>query len=696
MTQAPFVKEVAAPGSVFWETVRHPENVIILEGDDRARKLPKDRLLKAERQLQVVQHALNIYLRAYIDHLRKMQAQIDDQAKLEKIAERIAYASERIVKTKKPNGKPYVINNPIQAREGLVLASRLRSRIEEHYKAIENEELNRKLQDEMLGEISFYANQIVERWSALGYREEYFVEGKRILRKVKIEEAHFTEDNIQFKIYVSHLTLLGSTVHHLPDKVRAWDLVKPETLRELEAACECPVTSPHTDEEQGFEHGAWIVVHRVGMRDGLFNYVELNKVLAKYNQALRPRFAVPVGIKAGRLIEYLYLDKTPHLMFNGITGSGKTNAARVFLSVWSQFYSPDEIRFVLIDLKRSGDLNYFAKLPHLVTDIVKKMTLVEELLPRLVVLMQQRMDLFSARNVVDIEQYNKKAEPADRLPRIVVLIDECGAINDLSESVAQKDLIWRCLALLAAQARAAGIHLMLGTQQPAKDVIPTRVTNNITYTLSGRQRTTSGAMTALGNNRLKELPAIQGRMLVDNGFGLFPVQTPYATESDLAQAVAAGMNYPAPQPLVLPGDEDVEQALGLLSRGEKHIDEETGEIIRSRPALGVNRERLLDVTLNELAGVLSAEKTYQLTDHVTPRAAIAELIKQVVEEKTVSYAGADYDVKPLGKGYRLELRKTEKPKHGGSDLGVSSEESDGVLPDGFSKNEDEQGLEEAV
>ncbi|MDP1171899.1 hypothetical protein, partial [Klebsiella pneumoniae] len=82
-------------------------------------------------------------------------------------------------------------------------------------------------------------------WTSLGYRQEYWdKKGKRHLHKVKIEECFFTEDEIQFKIYVSHLIVLGSTIHHLPDQVRAWDLVKAETLRELTAACERKVTSP--------------------------------------------------------------------------------------------------------------------------------------------------------------------------------------------------------------------------------------------------------------------------------------------------------------------------------------------------------------------------------------------------------------------------------------------------------------------
>lgn len=653
MTNAPtapndlFVKEVAAPGSVFWESTRHAENIEILEGDERARQLPPARLKLAKKKVEHLQAGLNEYWRAYAKHLKQQQP--PDAARIEEIEARISKQAKR-------HGKPYVIKTMDQAKEAQILIHRLRARISEHYRALDHEALNRRLQDEMEQEIAFYAHQLVDRWTALGYREEYYIEGKRKLRKVHFEECHFTEDNIQFKVYVTHLTLFGSTVHHLPDRVHAWDLVKPETLRELEAACECPVTSPHADGEQNFEKGCWVVVHRVGMRDGLFNYIELNKVLSKYNQGLRPHFAVPVGIKAGRIIEYLKLSEQPHLMFNGITGSGKTNVARVFLSVWSQFFSPDEIRFFLVDLKRSGDLNHFEQVPHLLGGkIIKDIDELTDAMPRFVALMQQRMNTLSTLNATDIDHYNSKVAPANQMERIVILIDECGSIRDLALHRDTQETIWRCLALLAMQARAAGIHLMLGTQQPSKEAIPTRVTNNITYTLSGRQRTTSGAMAALGNNQLKNLPAIKGRMLIDNGYNLLQVQTPYATEGDILKAIEVAQAYPTPRPFSLPSLEESNAVLDEI------------EVITTP---GVTSAQIVDLALIYHEGVLNAQKLYERTEGVTPRAAIMEMIKSLAAAGEIENDGVVYEVRPRGKGWCL-VEKTEKPSETPSEYGFS-------------------------
>ncbi len=650
-------QEVPRPGAVFWETVKHPENITILEGDAKTRKLPPDKLKQAIIRRDQLQSAINVYLVAFIDHLNERRSGETNPEKIKAIDYRIEQAALRVHKVQKQRRNPVSIKTSEQAKEALTIIHRLNARIDEHRRAMENDKINRVLQNEMQSEIAFYANQIIERWSALGYREEVWIKNKKKLRKVRFEEAHFTEDNIQFKVYVSHLTLLGSTVHHLPQNVRGWDLIKEETLLELEAACECPVTSPHTEDNQGFERGVWVVVHRVGMRDGLFNYVELNKLLPKYNQGLRSKFAVPVGIKSGRLIEYLCLSDVPHLMFNGITGSGKTNVARAFIATWIRFFSPDEIKFVLVDLKRSGDINYFATIPHNIVPILKSVEELERILVQLVALMQQRMKQLSDTNCVDIIQFNSKHH--DKMARVVVLIDECGSIGDLSDTVAQKTTIFKCLALLSAQARAAGIHLMLGTQQPSRESIPTKITNNITYTLSGRQRTTSGAMIALGNNKLKDLPAIKGRMLVDNGFNLVQVQTPFATENDILESVQIASDYPEPKPFHLPG--------------AAHI-EDMAEDDPTIPAMGVTRDRVIELAL-EMDGVLSAQKIYEQTKGITPRANIQELIKQLANERSIQWQGEEYEIKPYRKGHQI----TKTQKTAGANTGVLEGVVDGFI-----------------
>ncbi|MCK6577284.1 MAG: hypothetical protein L6Q98_04175 [Anaerolineae bacterium] len=680
MTEQGLTHEVPLPGSVFWEIVEHPKNLELLEGDANVRRLSPKQLREMQSQLWLYQHALNVYRQAQIDQLMYQiasmrqgmkaltpEARSEAQETIDAIKARIDQKRAKIVKVKRPRS-PIAVRNAAEAREAQSVLHRLKARAEEHRQALENETINKRLQDEMQSEIAYYGRQIVDRWTALGYREEVTRKGKTKLRRVKIAKAHFTEDNIQFKILVSTLSLLGSTRHHLPYNVRGWDLVRTETLRELEAACECPVTSPHTgDSEQGFELGIWVIVHRVGMRDGLFDYIELNTVLAKYNQALRKQFAVPVGVKAGRIIEYLPLTTTPHVMFNGITGSGKTNVARVMLTTWCRFYSPDEIKFVLIDLKRGGDLNAFADIPHTMGPIVRTIEELAALLPRLVAEMYRRGDLFSAAMVQDIEQFNASVAPEARLARIAVFVDEAGTIRDSAFGKEHRETIWRSMSLIAMQARSAGIHLVLGSQQPSKEALPTSITNNVTYTIMGRQRTTSGAMMSMGNNRLKDLPAIRGRMWLDNGFDLLLVQTPFATPQDIEQSVQIAKDYPSPRPFDLP-----------------HLDDElTPEAaldVVVPPKLSVSREQIIDLALSERDGVMNAQAIYDATKKITPRGQIMKMIKALADEGHFEYDGQIYDVVHYGKGYKIvkvETRLVSVSSNGHS-AGVES-----ALPDGI-------------
>lgn len=639
MTSPELTREVPPPNAVFWETVRHPKNQELLEGDPTVRTLSKRQLREIRGKIAALQSALNRYFRAYEKHLKQQRRANPDQtplinAKLDQIKPLMRPAPRRSALT---------VRNAREARHALALISRLESRITEHKTALSNARLSDRLKREMLREVSYYGQQIIDRWTQLGYREEYFVRNKRFLRRVKIQRAEYTEDSIQFKVLVSRLSLFGSTIPVMPYSVRGWDLVKPETLLELEASCECPVTSPHVDEndKQGFENGVWIEVHRVGMRHGLFEYITLDAVLEKYNQALRKRLAIPVGVKQGRSIEYLYLRDHPHFTYTGITGSGKTNFARVAISTLIQFFSPDEIQLLLVDLKRSGDLNRFSDVPHLAAPIVKEIDDLRFLSDTVVRLMRARMDTLSQHSMFDIDELNAALPDDQRLPHLILMIDECGSINDLA-SKDDRDRIWRNLRILSAQARAAGIHLGLGTQQPGTRVIPAQVTNNITYSISYRQRTVSGAMMVGGDNRTRNLPAIKGRGWADNGYDLVMIQTPHATDTALKHAIQTAALYPPAARLLLPSQPASDDTAEFL------IDVPAPSV----PQIGVTEADIVSVAL-EHGGAMSARRTYDATGGITPRLRINDMIREIAQRGTIDHEGIKYQVRRAGKGYVL-------------------------------------------
>lgn len=642
------------PGTVFWEDVKAPENQNLLDSENKARKLKRIEEIRV--WMKRAEQALQLWdYRSYPKRLKYYRYQIQKSKQENAEQEKISALIEvyRQLKGKPPILPPVsfkkrilshfgrshdipLIKSEEEAQKIRLRIEQIKKRIAEHETALKNDILYEELATEMQIEVSYFGQQIVKRWSSLANREEFYKDGKRHLKEVIIEECHYTPDEIQYKIKVSSRTLLGAVKHHLPDRVTAWNLVKPETLSELAAACERPIGSPHTDNTpETFENGAWVVIYREGLTDGLFDFVDYERVVTKYDADKRTRFPIPLGVKRGRIVQWLYLSEHPHLMCNGIPGSGKTNEIRVVLTTLCQYHSPDEIRFFIVDLKRGGDFREYAEAPHLAAPIIKKIEELVEIVPRLVALMQWRMDAMFELNVRDIDEYNSLFEEKEkRMPRVVVVIDECNSIDNLSNGKAQRDPIWRGLTLIATQARAAGIHLLLGTQQSFSDSIPKSVRDNITFVLSGRQRTLAGSLATFGKGVAKNLPNIRGRMWCDDGGALFQLQTPFVSKERVFESVKVAQAYGEHPPLLLPEADSFSDIL-------------------QTPVF--TYEDVAKIAIEEFEGAMNYKKIYAL-DEVPKgisRSAIAEMIGQIIEKGFIEYDSNIYTAEPYRKGYRL-------------------------------------------
>lgn len=628
----PFEIEIPEPGDIFVSTYEHPHNRELVEGDPKARKLSKQALKIADKRIADISENLAKYryfeaietIEKYQEKEKDWRRQAknaleDNQLKLyEKINTGIQKVSKRIEEL-----QAYV--SP--ARKAAIYLDRLQKRRAEHDIAVANENLYRRLRKQMRKEIRFFAQTIVRRWGALGFHHRVTRGNRTKTYRPQIEKCVYTEDEIQFKIAVKELSLLRSSVSLLPEGVYARDLVKPETLYELESACERPVTSPHNDEDLGWENGVFIVVHRAGMLDGLFLYIRLADVLVKYNQADREKFPFPVGIKRGRVAQFAYLSEQPHLMFNGITGSGKTNAIRAILTTLIQYHSPDELRLFITDLKRGSDFNYYVDVPHLEGEILHDVNQVEALSEKLVRLMHYRMNILKRRGVVDILAYNSIAEAEEKLARIILVIDECGAIKSLAAGdLAQQNAIWRNLSLIATQARAAGIHLFLGTQQASGNTIPANVRDNITFLLSGQQRTFGASMSTTGDWRLKRMGKVKGRMYCYEYGDEYMIQTPHAHEDDIKKALDIARSYPKPSPVFANVPDDL-------------------EVPAYRP---FGEAFIIELALLDFDGELSGQDLYSAIKHPdSSRDKIYSLIKGIVNKGQVEFEGKKYQVETM-------------------------------------------------
>lgn len=164
------------------------------------------------------------------------------------------------------------------------------------------------------------------------------------------------------------------------------------------------------------------------------------------------------------------LQKLVHLLIAGATGMGKSITLNSMLVSFLNKYSPDDLKFLMVDMK-TVELKPYENIPHLLKPIATRPNEALDLLRFLVQEMENRYVLLADLNTRDIKGYNEKSE--EKLPKIVLIIDELAELMMVSSNETE-ELISR----LAGKARACGIHLVLSTQKPSCDVISAIIKSN--------------------------------------------------------------------------------------------------------------------------------------------------------------------------------------------------------------------------
>lgn len=173
---------------------------------------------------------------------------------------------------------------------------------------------------------------------------------------------------------------------------------------------------------------------------------------------------------------YLNIADMPHLMIAGTTGSGKSVCINTMLISLLYKSTPEEVKLVLIDPKKV-ELNVYNGIPHLLVPVVFDPKKAAGALHWCVTEMERRFDLIEAQGVRNIAGYNEAIadDPTkEKLPQIVIVIDE---LADLMMTAANE--VETSICRIAQKARAAGMHLIIGTQRPSVDVITGLIKANV-------------------------------------------------------------------------------------------------------------------------------------------------------------------------------------------------------------------------
>ncbi|MBS9783783.1 DNA translocase FtsK [Candidatus Gracilibacteria bacterium] len=179
------------------------------------------------------------------------------------------------------------------------------------------------------------------------------------------------------------------------------------------------------------------------------------------------------------------LEKMPHLLIAGQTGSGKSVGVNGILVSLLYKNTPSDLRFIMVDPKQV-ELGMYNGIPHLLTPVITSPEKALNALKWAVAEMERRYNMLTKIHTKNLAEYNRKVEKKDKLPAIVFVIDE---LADLMMS-GDKKSVETCISRIAQKARAVGIHLILATQRPSVDVITglikANVPSRIAFTVSSQ------------------------------------------------------------------------------------------------------------------------------------------------------------------------------------------------------------------
>jgi len=198
-----------------------------------------------------------------------------------------------------------------------------------------------------------------------------------------------------------------------------------------------------------------------------FNVVALRRILEEVDfTASGSRLTFALGRDVAGKAQAVDLAKMPHLLIAGATGSGKSVMVNALITSLLCEATPDDVRMILVDLKRV-ELASYNGLPHLLVPVITEPERAKAALKWAVNEMEGRYRRFAGATARNIRAYNEsRADPEDRLPYIVIVVDELADLM-MREGKNVEDPIVR----LAQKARATGIHMVLATQRPSVNVV---------------------------------------------------------------------------------------------------------------------------------------------------------------------------------------------------------------------------------
>ncbi|WP_281164246.1 DNA translocase FtsK [Liquorilactobacillus sicerae] len=249
---------------------------------------------------------------------------------------------------------------------------------------------------------------------------------------------------------------------------------------------------------------------------------------------------VPIGRDISGKVVPVDLQKMPHLLIAGSTGSGKSVAINCIITSLLMNCRPDTVKLMLIDPKKV-ELGVYNGVPHLLTPVVTDARKASRALHKLVAEMEHRYELFANTGQRNLKGYNQMIARQNQetgsheplMPYIVIVVDELSDLMMVASNEVEAAII-----RLAQMARAAGIHMILATQRPSVDVITGLIKANVPSRMAFAVSSGTDSRTIIDTNGAEKLLGRGDMLFLPMGLNKpIRVQGAFISDQDVANVV---------------------------------------------------------------------------------------------------------------------------------------------------------------
>lgn len=377
------------------------------------------------------------------------------------------------------------------------------------------------------------ASQLIAVLTRLGKCKKRILEGnEKVLDQVRFDVVKYSP-----MAYYYH-------VGHFPDGVSVMDLYNDEVCTDLSESVGHRVRSEYrADNGQGL-----IYIVEIASAMGIPEFVGFSDMLDAMPVNL-PALSFPAGVASNGRHVRRSLEDMPHLLIAGGTGAGKSNMVNAIICSLIMRNKPEQMKLILFDLKRGVEFWAYEGLPHLMEldgvpglvshGIIETMDDVLGAMGWIIDEGDDRLETIKHAGFRDITGYNSRKRGNRRMGRIVIVIDEWANIKLMLGAKAETKL-----TKITNLYRAAGIHVILATQNPKAEIINTVITTNFTSRMAFSMPT-AASQTVLGNWHAMNLSP-KGRYILQTPQEEVQLQAPRITDSNIKaivkQAIAGTSN----------------------------------------------------------------------------------------------------------------------------------------------------------